>query len=94
MIDQVVKVGTRITRLGPCGVGKDPGAEVKAADAKAVSTQDDSQGRPVTLRVIVVNKANTTTTLVISRANGEKETHIAWLHYLWLEGKRILSARS
>ncbi len=56
-------------------------AEVKEADAKAVSTQDDSEGRPVTLRVIVVSKADTTTTLVISKAKSEKETHIAWSHY-------------
>jgi hypothetical protein len=60
------------------------GAEVKEADAKAVSIQDDSDGRPVTLRVIVVSKTNTTTTLVISRAENETETHIAWSHYRWL----------
>jgi hypothetical protein len=67
---------------------QDARAEVKDADAKSVSTQDDSQGRPVTLRVIVVNKADTSTTLVIGRAEGEKETHITWLHYVRLDGKR------
>ncbi len=56
-------------------------ADLKEADAKAVSTQDDSEGRPVTVRVIVVNKADTTTTLVISKAKTEKQTHIAWTHY-------------
>jgi hypothetical protein len=65
--------------------GQNDGTEMKEADAKAVSTQDDSDGRPVTLRVIVVSKANTTTTLVISRAKSEKETHIAWSHYRWLD---------
>jgi hypothetical protein len=66
---------------------------VKNADAKAVSIQDDSQGRPLTLRVIVVAKADTTTTLVISRADQEKETHIAWLHFMRLEGKRANPAQ-
>ena len=60
---------------------------IKDSDAKSVSTQDDSQDRPVTVRVIVVNKADTATTLVISRAAGEKETHIAWVHYLRLNAK-------
>jgi hypothetical protein len=58
-----------------------------APDGSTVSIQDDSQGRPLTLRIIVVNKADTSTTLVISRANDEKETHIAWSHYIRV-GKR------
>jgi hypothetical protein len=63
-------------------------AEDLASDGKSVSMQDDSQGRPVTIRVIVVNKADTSTTLVISRANDEKETHIAWSHYIRIGEKR------
>ena len=39
------------------------------------------------IRVIVVNRADTATTLVISRANDEKETHITWLHYARLDAK-------
>ncbi len=56
-------------------------------DGKSVASQDDSEGRPVKIRVIVVNRANTSTTLVISQARDEKETHIAWLHYIRLDGK-------
>lgn len=68
------------------GTGESPDrqaekAGAKKGEARSVSVQDDSQGRPVTLRVFVVNKADTSTTLVISRADGEKETHIAWSHY-------------
>lgn len=66
----------------------DARAAVKDTDAKSVSTQDDSQGRPVALRVIVVNRAETATTLVISRAVGETKTHIAWSHYMRLDGDR------
>jgi hypothetical protein len=57
-------------------------ADEKPADAEAVSVQDDSAGRPVAIRVIVINEAQTSTTLVISRAKGETETHIAWSHCL------------
>jgi hypothetical protein len=56
--------------------------EELGAAAKSVTRQDDSQGRPVAIRIFVVNTAATSTTLVISRSEGEKETHIAWLHYL------------
>ena len=80
-IEKVVQFYTEMVGTPPAPVGPDAKARLKEADAKAVSTQDDSEGRPVTLRVIVVCKADTTTTLVISRAKSEKETHIAWSHY-------------
>jgi hypothetical protein len=56
-------------------------------DGKSVATQDDSEDRPVKVRVIVVNRANTSTTLVISKATDEKETHISWLHYFRIDAK-------
>jgi hypothetical protein len=62
--------------------------DVADLDAKSISSQDDSEGRPVAIRVFVVNRDDTSTTLVISRAEGEKETHIAWSHYLRLSGKK------
>jgi hypothetical protein len=63
-------------------------ADELVADGKSVSIQDDSQGRPLALKVIVVHKDDTSTTLVISRANDEKETHIAWSHYIRLGDKK------
>jgi hypothetical protein len=72
-IDKVIAFYTE--KLGP-------------GEARSVAVQDDSKGRPVTLRVFVVNKADTSTTLAISRAEGEKETHIAWSHYIRLGGDR------
>ena len=57
-------------------------ADSKNDDPKSVTVQDDSENRPLSLRVITVNKLDSTTTLVISRAKGEDQTHIAWLHYL------------
>jgi hypothetical protein len=57
-------------------------------EARSVAVQDDSKGRPVTLRVFVVNRADTSTTLAISRAAGETETHIAWSHFIRVGGDR------
>jgi hypothetical protein len=49
---------------------------------QSVFSQDDSKRRPFLLRIISVNRDNSATTLVISRADGEQQTHIAWTHYL------------
>jgi hypothetical protein len=67
---------------------QDSEKEIKGIDAKSVSTQDDSKGRPLQLRVIAINRDESSTTLVISRAEGEQKTHIAWSHYLRLDGNR------
>lgn len=48
---------------------------------RSVSIQDDSNGRPLKLYVIAVNEAGTSTTLVVSRSEGEKTTHIAWSQF-------------
>jgi hypothetical protein len=61
-------------------------ARTEKSEPNSVSVQDDSKGRPLTLRVFVVNRGDTSTTLVISRAEGEKETHIAWSHLIRLGG--------
>jgi hypothetical protein len=59
--------------------------EKKAADVaqpRAVIGQNDSKDRPIALRIFNVHRTATTTTLVISRGEGEKATHIAWSHYM------------
>ena len=50
------------------------------------SLQDDSARRPVRLRVLVRNRPSDVVTVVISRAEGEKQTHIAWT-YLGVPGQ-------
>jgi hypothetical protein len=80
-IEKVAKFYSEKVGMPEAPGGQIAKALVKEADAKAVSIQDDSEGRPVTLRVIVVSKADSTTTLAISRAKSEEETHIAWSHY-------------
>ena len=49
---------------------------------QSVMFHDDSQGRPLRIHIIIVNTEKSSTTLVISRAKTESETHIAWTHYL------------
>ena len=49
---------------------------------RSVMFHDDSQGRPLGIHIIIVNTEKSSTTLVISRAETESETHIAWTHYL------------
>ena len=92
-IDRVIAFYSKKVETPSAAGGADAKAGVKEADATAVVTQDDSDGRPITLRVIIVNKADTTTTLVISRAREETETHIAWSHYRRFDGERIPHAR-
>ncbi len=56
--------------------------EQPAADSgQSVTSHDDSEGRPVAIHVICINTDKASTTLVISRAASEPETHIAWAHY-------------
>jgi hypothetical protein len=77
-VETVAKYYSEKFVSGPDDVHRDDQEVV----AQSVSTQDDSEGRGVELRVIVVHRAGTSTTLVISRAKGEAKTHIAWSHYV------------
>ncbi len=54
-----------------------------AADpgGRSVDFSDDSAGRPLALHTVIVNTADTSTTLVISRGKGEARTYIAWKQY-------------
>ena len=49
---------------------------------RSVTFHEDSEGRPVAIHIILVNTDKASTTLVISRAEAESETHIAWTHYV------------
>ena len=57
----------------------------RVTSTRSVSIQDNSEGRPLKLFIIVVNEEGSSTTLVVSRAENEAETHIAWSHFrqLW-----------
>ena len=48
---------------------------------RSVAFHEDSTGRALSIHIISVNTTHTSTTLVISRAADEMETHIAWTQY-------------
>ena len=62
----------------------DAKTKAKLKDGRSVLISDDSQGRPLALHTILVNTPSTSTTLIVSRVNGEKKTHIVWKHYVRL----------
>lgn len=64
---------------------KTPGDDLAHRGGRSVMFHSDSEGRPVAVHMISVNTARTSTTLVISRAESESETHIAWSQYEWFD---------
>jgi len=74
------------TKLMPTAGSKTAKAQENTAtdSGRSVTFHDDSEGRPVAIHIILVNTEKASTTLVISRAATESETHIAWTHYLKL----------
>jgi hypothetical protein len=49
---------------------------------RSVVFSDESDGRPFAFHTIVINTANTSTTLVITRGIDEEQTRITWKQYL------------
>lgn len=52
---------------------------------RSVTIQDNSNGRTLKLFIIAINETGSSTTLVVSRSEGEETTHIAWSNFrqLW-----------
>jgi hypothetical protein len=72
------------TKLKPDADSKTATLDDKPAtnSGRSVTFHDDSRNRPLAIHVILVNTDKSSTTLVISRAETESETHIAWTRYL------------
>lgn len=49
---------------------------------RSVVFSDESEGRPFAFHTVLVNSANSSTTLIITRGKDEEQTHITWKHYL------------
>ena len=49
---------------------------------RSVVFSDESDGRPFAFHTIIVNSANTSTTLIITRGKDEEQTRITWKQYL------------
>jgi hypothetical protein len=84
--EKVVEYYANKLETRPASQTRESTGDLKLAEGKSVSSQNDTRDHRVKLRILVVHKAHTSTTLVISRSEGESETHIAWSHYIRLEG--------
>ena len=60
--------------MHPLGIGGQAG--------RSVVFSDESEERPFAFHTIVVNTANSSTILIITRGNDEKLTRITWKQYL------------
>jgi len=49
---------------------------------RSVVFSDESEGRPFAFHTVVINTANSSTTLIITRSKDEEQTHITWKQYL------------
>jgi hypothetical protein len=49
---------------------------------RSVIFSNESEGRPFALHTIVINDTDTSTILIITRGEGEKQTYITWKQYL------------
>ena len=61
--------------------GKEQTQDSARTSGRSVTFHNDSEDRAVKIHVISVNTEHTSTTLVISRAEGEYRTHNAWSQY-------------
>jgi len=55
---------------------------IEADVGRSVVFSDESEDRPFAFHTIVVNSANSSTTLLITRGKDEEQTHITWKQYL------------
>jgi len=55
---------------------------IAPAVGRSVVFSDESDGRPFAFHTILVNTANTSTILIITRGDNEKLTRITWKRYL------------
>jgi hypothetical protein len=84
-VEKVARFYTEKLAALPVPVPAEPEAKAKDPEPKVVFEQDDSKGRPIQVRVFVVNQRGVATTLVVSRGDGEKVTHIALSQFRWFD---------
>jgi hypothetical protein len=81
-IDKVIAFYTsKLSQKAETTKGGDADDRAAGESGRSVTFHSDSDGRPVAIRIITVNADRASTTLVISRAEGESTTHIAWSQY-------------
>jgi hypothetical protein len=78
-VDQVVAFYRNLLTRNPANdakLGDDPKA------GRSVVFSDESEGRPFAFHIIVINSANKSTTIMITRGLNEETTRITWTQYL------------
>jgi hypothetical protein len=71
-------------KLKPATNADEDGKKPKRDSGRSVLFSNDSDGRPFAIHTVIVNTEDSSTTLVITRGNGESKTHIAWKRYIRL----------
>ena len=80
--DSVEKVVAFYRELLTRNAVNDKRLGIDAAVGRSVLFSDESEGRPFALHTILVNSANSSTTILITRGKDEEVTHITWKRYL------------
>lgn len=74
-VDQVLAFYRDLLKRNPKNDGK---LGLEPSVGRSVVFGDESEGRPFAFHTIVVNSANKSTTLIITRGEDEDQTHITW----------------
>lgn len=83
--DKVVAYYQQQLNVDSSGKALGQNKEDQLPKKRTVSIQDSTAGRPLKLYIICINEKTSSTTLVISRAEAEELTHIAWSNFRHLE---------
>lgn len=79
--EKVVAFYRQKLKVDAAGTNLGEKAGERITTSRSVSIQDNSDGRPLKLYIIAINETGSSTTLVVSRSEGEEATHIAWSNF-------------
>lgn len=80
--DSVDKVMKFYRKLLTRNTKNDATLGIKPASGHSVVFSDESADRPFKFHTIMVNSANASTTIIVTRGDNEKMTHITWKRYV------------
>jgi hypothetical protein len=78
-VDKVLAFYRELLKRNPTNDGK---LGIRPDIGRSVVFSDESEGRPFAFHTILVNSADSSTTLIITRGKGEQQTRITWKQYL------------
>jgi hypothetical protein len=79
--DKVLAFYCEKLKVDDAGKNLDEKPGERITTKRAISIQDDSDGRRLKVFIIAINEKDSSTTLVVSRSAGEDTTHIAWSNW-------------